>query len=341
MDPTADSQPLSEIRSRPCPTCGVCGSPGEVLYDGLRDRLFGAPGVWTFKRCSRPECGLVWLDPVPLEEDIHLAYASYHTHENVPAPRPSRLRFLKLGYLSHRYGYRASAAVRVLGMVLYFAPKRRAKVDSQAFYLPAMEQGRLLDVGCGSGQELRWMAELRWHAEGVEPDPAAVQVAREKGLTVHQGTLASQRFPDASFDAVVSSHVIEHVHDPLAFLRESRRILRPGGRLVVITPNIRSWGHRLYRRAWRGLEPPRHLQVFSRLSLAALADKAGFAARECSAITRSAGDILLASRRLRRNESASTGGFSRLWAGSMALAEWARAYLDRDAGEELVLIAHD
>ena len=296
--------------------------------------------MWTLKQCPRPECGLVWLDPMPVEEDIYLAYARYHTHDDVPVPRASRLRFLKLGYLSHRYGYRASAAVRALGMLLYLAPKRRAKVDSQAFYLPAKAQGRLLDVGCGGGQELRWMAELGWQVEGVEPDPAAVQVAREKGLTVHQGMLQAQRFQDASFDAVINSHVIEHVHDPLALLRECRRILRPGGRLVVVTPNIRSWGHRLYRRAWRGLEPPRHLQIFSAPSLAALAGEAGFAAHECRAITRSAGDILLASRRLQRKESQSSGG-SRLWAGSMALAEWARAYFDGDAGEELVLIAHD
>ena len=63
-------------------------------------------------------------------------------------------------------------------------------------------------------------------------------------------------FDTDGFDAVTMSHVIEHVPDPVAFLDKCRRVLRPGGRLVLSTPNVRSLGHKRFRQSWRGLEPP-------------------------------------------------------------------------------------
>ena len=285
---------------------------------------------------------------MPLEQDIGKAYAGYHTHEDFSAPRDSWPRrvynLAKQGYLAHRYGYREpprSNWGKALGLLMYLASSRRAFVDAQVLYLPANPQGRLLDVGCGNGQMLARMAALGWQAEGVDNDPAAVQVASAQGLNVHQGTLQSQQFADGVFDAVVMNHVIEHVHDPLTLLKECHRILKPGGRLVAITPNIRSWGHRIYESDWRGLEPPRHLQIFARPSLSALSSLAGFPSCDCRAITRGTSDILLASQLLKQRAPGVVrpGRATRLRTGLMSLAEWAGAYLDHDAGEELILVS--
>jgi SAM-dependent methyltransferase len=71
------------------------------------------------------------------------------------------------------------------------------------------------------------------------------------------------------------SHVIEHVPDPVACLDKCRRLLKPGGRLVVSTPNIRSRGHLEFKQSWRGLEPPRHLQIFAPELLGECARRAG------------------------------------------------------------------
>ncbi|HJX83388.1 MAG TPA: class I SAM-dependent methyltransferase [Candidatus Angelobacter sp.] len=285
---------------------------------------------------------------MPLEQDIHKAYAGYHTHQNLPVSRDSWLRrayiSLRQGYLARKYGYYRiprSKGQEVLGLLMYLAPKRRAFVDSQVFYLSAKKQGRLLDVGCGNGEALESMAALGWQTEGLDIDPIAVQVARSKGLKVRQGTLQSQQFASGAFDAVVMSHVIEHVHDPVLMMQECNRILKPGGRLVVITPNIRSWGHRIYKSDWRGLEPPRHLQIFTRSALSALSARAGFPSSMCRAIARRASVILEASRSLRRKQATAlrTSRASALWAKTMGGAEWAGAYLDHDAGEELVLVS--
>src|SRR5689334_15196819 len=69
-----------EIRVRPQPECYVCRTPGQRQYSGLQDRINHAPGVWNISRCPNPDCGLLWLDPMPLEEDIGKAYITYFTH---------------------------------------------------------------------------------------------------------------------------------------------------------------------------------------------------------------------------------------------------------------------
>src|SRR5438128_308073 len=70
----------NEIRAAPRPKCFLCDVEGRPLHQGLVDPFFSAPGVWNFKRCGRPGCGLIWLDPAPLAEDLHLAYQKYFTH---------------------------------------------------------------------------------------------------------------------------------------------------------------------------------------------------------------------------------------------------------------------
>jgi SAM-dependent methyltransferase len=82
-------------------------------------------------------------------------------------------------------------------------------------------------------------------------------------------------YPADSFDAVIMSHVIEHVPHPRELLTECARVLKPGGRLVMLTPNAESFGLDYYGRCWRGLEPPRHLQIFSQLALEQIAKQAG------------------------------------------------------------------
>src|SRR2546423_12421571 len=71
-----------KIRTRMSPNCMLCGREGRTCYVNQRDRLFGATGLWNFKKCSAPDCGLIWLDPKPVEEDIAKAYSNYYTHVN-------------------------------------------------------------------------------------------------------------------------------------------------------------------------------------------------------------------------------------------------------------------
>ncbi|MCL4515722.1 MAG: class I SAM-dependent methyltransferase [Firmicutes bacterium] len=120
------------------------------------------------------------------------------------------------------------------------------------------------------------MEYLGWQPYGVEPDSEAARVAKERyNLTIDVGTLDQINYPDSFFDAIVMNHVIEHVPDPVALFQQCRRLLRPGGKLALLTPNVKSLGSRLFHSAWRGLEPPRHLHLFSPKALGACAKQAG------------------------------------------------------------------
>jgi SAM-dependent methyltransferase len=161
---------------------------------------------------------------------------------------------------------------------LAFPFRRAARDAGLCRHLPRARHGmnRVLDVGCGNGKFLQFAVEAGWTATGVDSDPLAVKFAQSKGLDVRLADACALPFPSGSFDYITASHVLEHVHGPMALLHECRRILMPSGRLWLETPNVGSLGHAVFGRAWRGLEPPRHLAIYSRSALLSMLRDAGF-----------------------------------------------------------------
>lgn len=254
----------NEIRSTPCPECKICGSRGIPTYKGLPDRLFSAPGLWNLSKCSNSECGLMWLDPMPLEEDMHKAYRSYYTHGDEVAN-------------DHFSGqFSTDLLTSLFRKFLKITPVHRERMEHDLMYTGNLKGGKLLEVGCGNGTRLSKIAALGWYVEGQEVDPVSANVASRKGMKIHVGYLDKLGLKDESFDAIVMNHVIEHVHDPVEHLSECRRLLKPNGTIIVVTPNSRSLGHRLFKSNWRGLEPPRHVMVHSLNSIRRAAFIAGF-----------------------------------------------------------------
>lgn len=97
---------------------------------------------------------------------------------------------------------------------------------------------RLLDVGCGTG----WLAEHFGAYTGIDGSPDAVAAATGRGRNVQLGDVdAPLPFPDASFDGVVAKDLLEHVGDPVAVVREVRRVLVPGGRAFASSPDAQRW----------------------------------------------------------------------------------------------------
>ena len=341
----------ASIRTRLCPKCFLCERQGELLYESLTDRLYGAPGTWNLRRCPGVECGLVWLDPMPVEEDIGKAYLNYHTHGQGSEPVRTQIRrvgrAVKSNYLSFKYGY--SCGLRrpfnfVIGLMMYLLPGVRANVNHGACHLSARRGGRLLDIGCGSGELLNGMRRLGWEAEGTDSDPKAVEIARGKSLKVHLcGTPAELQLASGTFDAVVMSHVIEHLSDPLALLRESHRLLNPGGSLVIVTPNGRSLGHRFYGANWRGLDPPRHLHVFSPQSMRVLLGEAGFRDVRLATTIRGADFYFTSSRALQQAQLPVTAAEQRwrerIWGQAMLGVEWGWLKFEDEVGEEIAVVA--
>jgi 2-polyprenyl-3-methyl-5-hydroxy-6-metoxy-1,4-benzoquinol methylase len=336
------------IRAEERCSCLLCESKGTALYQDLRDRLFAAPGTWMLLRC--PKCGLVWLNPQPIPEDINKLYSEYFTHDTAPeTPKQKSTKSLRnavgFGILNAAYGYKSDCGNKPLGWLASRLGPLRDIAGGAVMWLNGSRPGKLLDVGCGNGQFLATMQELGWEVTGVEPDGEAAKVALERfGLSVHEGALEEVAFPDDTFDAITMSHVVEHLPDPISTISECRRLLKKGGRLVMTTPNIESLGHRLYREAWRGLEVPRHLFLFSPTTLRACVERSGLQVLDLRTTTRSARWMWAASRLIRQNGTLPGGSpkkqslVLRLEGLAFHLVEHGLCWVTA-AGEEIVMIA--
>jgi len=255
------------IATRPVPECLLCGSPGALLYERLQDRLYAAPGSWNVRRCADPGCGLAWLDPMPVEKDLGKAYETYYTH-GAGARGPRRPKFADL----------PRGVLRLFNSLLKGPTGLREegkRLDRAQW--AGRPPGRLLEVGCGSGGRLQKLVAMGWDAEGQDVDPRAVDRARRQtGCRVHLGPLEELALEGSSYDAVVMNHVLEHLPRPVDSLRECRRLLRPGGVLLAVTPNLNGAGHGRFGSKWMPLDPPRHLFLYSPPALMRLGRQAQF-----------------------------------------------------------------
>ncbi len=243
------------MHSSPGTTCVLCGHSGSFLHRGLRDRLFGSPGQWNVLTCMNHMCDLHWIHPFPSAEELARSYSNYYTHDAPSAPC--------LPGVAAR-----SVAYGLLGLA------REHHALDRLLVTPG--DGHLLELGFGSGARLPTFARMGWRVHGQELDPACVARARAAGFTAHLGDLTQLRLPSRRFKYIVGSHVIEHVRDPIAFMTECYRLLHPGGRLILRTPNPAGYSHSAFGTEWRGLEPPRHLFLFGPASMTSLLRRAGF-----------------------------------------------------------------
>lgn len=245
---TGSERATPTIETEQQATCPLCGTHGDVVYENMRDRLFGVPGVWGSREC--PSCEALWLDPRPTRASIGEAYRTYVTHGRAGAAATlaaAAIRRVARERAALEYGFDrpTPGLAQLCALACRFYPGMREAADRLIRHLPASALGsgaRLLDVGCGAGGDLVFLNSLGWRASGVEIDPTAVRVARARGLEVIEGDVASAGLADETFDAVTSSHVLEHVHDPREFLLECRRVLKTGGVLVAVpqTPDPNS-----------------------------------------------------------------------------------------------------
>jgi SAM-dependent methyltransferase len=146
---------------------------------------------------------------------------------------------------------------------------RRTVLDVVVAGLGLSEPARILDAGCGSGRN---MVELARHGSvtGIELSETSVALARDRSAgEVVAGSILEMPFAEDSFDLAVSLDVIEHLEDDLAALRELRRVVAPGGSLLVTVP--------AYQWLWSGHdEINHHHRRYTRRSLQRVAEQAGW-----------------------------------------------------------------
>lgn len=297
VDPPAAPSP-SAVRwdDSPCPLCAAADE--EPLFEAADPTPRpGEPALrFLVVRCRK--CQLTYTNPRPDADDIGRFYpADYRPHR----PRkPAHAR-------------RPHPFERLLGRP---ASERRG-------FLPWPGVGRLLDFGCGGGSFLKRMADQGWQVTGVDASEAAVRTVTDHlGLTAVVGSLPHPDLRPSSFEVVTMWHSLEHVHDPLAVLREAYHLLVPGGKLIVACPNIDSWSFRRYAESWFGLDLPRHLTHFTPVTVTRMLQTAGLRVNEVRGVRHS--DWLRASaKRAASGPDADWLDRLFLWKPAAKLAAWA------------------
>ncbi len=205
---------------------------------------------------------------MPTVDEVGKAYESYYTHTATKKPI-MELSFLEKPYLAvaHNYFPSLSFFKKLPGYLAYLLPVNRNNIDFRVFYLDSVPNGRVLDFGCGNGTLLDNLKAVGWECYGLDVDPKAVAYCKEKGLNVNVGDIPSQNYPDIFFDAITINHVIEHVHEVDELLKSCYPKLKKGGKLVIATPNTKTWQLKLYQENWYQLDPPRHLHLFNPTNL--------------------------------------------------------------------------
>jgi len=117
-------------------------------------------------------------------------------------------------------------------------------------FLKQIDQIKYLDVGCATGTHVHIFTELGLDACGVDPSEQPILLGQQAGRKLFQGTLDEVHFPSESFDLISSYEVIEHIPNPVEFLIEISRVLKPGGVLILGTGNFDSWTRHLRRSRW-------------------------------------------------------------------------------------------
>lgn len=233
-------------------SCCLCDQENSKIIGSGEDFEYRT-SVDTFTAMQCGTCGLVYLNPRPAVEEFARIYpASYHA----------------FAFSKTEFG---------------FVFKARRWLEAQRLLswcrnLP--DNARIIDIGCGDGFHLELLKDFgneTWQVEGVDADERAVKMAHQKGLTVHQGLLENLNLPSETYDLAILIQTIEHLAAPPQLLANVRKLLRPGGRVVIVTDNTNSLDFSIFKqRHWGGYHFPRHWNLFNPQTIHRLAERTGF-----------------------------------------------------------------
>jgi 2-polyprenyl-3-methyl-5-hydroxy-6-metoxy-1,4-benzoquinol methylase len=136
-----------------------------------------------------------------------------------------------------------------------------------------LSKGRVLDIGSGTGAFLHGMKTAGWEVIGLEPDPSARSLAKSRyGIDIADMS-EIDKLESGSFQVITLWHVLEHVHDLIAYIQRLRQLLADGGRIFIALPNYTSLDGNVYREHWAAYDAPRHLYHFCPNAMLALAKR--------------------------------------------------------------------
>jgi len=206
--------------------CELCGDAKFSPFIRGRDRGHGLEGEFQLVKCIN--CGLIFINPRPDTEEIKRFYpAAYGPHAETSGPTHGhRLSPLRRHIYSLFYNYPHDNQGKGILLKILLLPVKWAVARNT---IPFQGEGKILDIGAGSGSFLASMKALGWDPYGVDIFSEAVERAKSLGVKMFQGEVQEASFPERFFDVITLRAVLEHVHHPVETLQEVHRILKDKG----------------------------------------------------------------------------------------------------------------
>lgn len=235
-------------RQHHCYRCGPARS--EVVATGTDYQYGTTDEVFNWRSCAR--CGHHFIDPIPNERSLSIIYPNeLGNYDNFDA--------------DPGLAFRIKSILDSKSLKAFTSKRKRARV---------------LDVGCAAGRLLDIFSRQFTNytvLHGIEISEAAAKVARKKGYNVFISTIEEAKLSDGFYDTIILQQVIEHVHDPMKVLAKLFKKLRSGGRLIIETPALHTWDHKIFKQgAWEGYHLPRHFNLWLESGMKEDLKKVGF-----------------------------------------------------------------
>ncbi len=232
--------------------CPICG--GKQIDEYLKTRdYFYTQEEFTLTQCR--DCKFVFTNPIPSLSQLSDYYET-----------PD--------YLSHTVN-KFSPKGFVYDKIRDINIRRKFKLITKY-----KQQGKILDIGQGTGELLKYFSTKGWETIGVEPNDSAREFSKKKyGLKVFEESELDQ-FQSGSFDIITLWHVLEHVPDLNSRMKQIKRLLKKDGCLFIAVPVLDSPDSLRYKEFWAALDVPRHLYHFTPQSIDDLLNSHGFSLKE-------------------------------------------------------------
>lgn len=237
--------------------CNLCKYGDFEELFGNHDRFYRVKGDFVLCKCKN--CGLIFINPQPDMQELEKHYPpeKYYSLRKNKKNTPGMYEKLIIDK-------NASLKKIILSPLRKFM--RSTKI---------VPSGKILDIGCGSGEFLSLMNKTGMDCFGVDPGLSSKDISKNNDLHLVKGELKEAEYPSNFFDVITMNHSFEHVLDPLETLTEIKKILKRGGTAIIGVPQSSSLAFFLFGKNWVNLDTPRHLFIYNPSTLRMYANKVG------------------------------------------------------------------
>lgn len=239
--------------------CNLCGADDTRVLFRKKDKCAMTNDEFQVVECKH--CGLFYVNPRPTEAEIKKFYPEAYSWKEK----------LEAGLFLKKYVRRLEKTYRY-----HLLEDEVSKVKR----FTGRSSGRVLDIGCGTGDRLDVFRKKGFETYGIEISDSADYAKEYLNLNVLKRNLFSAGFPNQFFDIVTLYNVLEHTHDPTAICIEIHRILKDDGFLIIQVPNKKSFQYRIFKEKWAAFDVPRDLYYFETETLILLMRKVGFTVKK-------------------------------------------------------------